>query len=744
MRDFWVYDWEVYYNFNCVTFIHTSTPKVYIEAYKEVDIMFLEAKRKWQDSIDKDQIQDIKVIEDEIESLKEVKAKLLVSMNTKTFFNYRDTKDKAFNICQLAEIRMFFTNHKVLLGYNSYNYDSLIDDYILINSKQFDNKTGFNSNNIHITQVLKEVSDEIINVSRSKMYGYKYPWKPTKYHRLFEDYDIQRILYLDKTFVGLKSVMINLRWHRIQELPLPPESIIQRDQVWDIYDYNVNDTLGTRELLFNQEEEVTLREEISERYDINVLNQSRSSIGKRLMSKYYEEESGIPYKDFKDTRSYRGLMSLSSIITDRVHFVTDKFKDFLSTLKKITISPSDTFERKFECNGTHYNIAKGGIHSIDDSRYYNSLEDGYIYEDADVTSYYPSILIIFAIYPAHLIKEIFLKLIKYFKDDRVRAKKAKLKLEAEALKIVINRIYGALKDINDYLFDPKATYQTTMNGQLSLLMLIEKLEVRSEGNIHVISANTDGIVSRFKPEYQKLYDDLCAEWQKETEFELEFTYYEKYVRNNVNEYLAIKKGFNAKYIKLNKDSETYDKDLAALEKEYVKGKGALIFETPFNKGFIHPVVSLALKQYILYNISYIDTIKNHWKLNKFNIYDYCISQKVDKKYNVLYKAFVNGELVEKELQQYNRFFVVKSGGGTITKDDEYQKAGSNSTKARSQSLIAHERLEVFNDYHYQSDYNIDFNYYIHKVERYLYYRKKNPKGNHKYEGLEVRGKTLFD
>ena len=46
MRAFWVYDWEVYKNFACVTFIHTTTPKVYIDAYIKLDIEYLQVRNK--------------------------------------------------------------------------------------------------------------------------------------------------------------------------------------------------------------------------------------------------------------------------------------------------------------------------------------------------------------------------------------------------------------------------------------------------------------------------------------------------------------------------------------------------------------------------------------------------------------------------------------------------------------------------------------------------------------------------
>jgi len=731
MRAFWVYDWEVYKNFACVTFIHTTTPKEYIDAYIKVDIDYLQVRNELDKSktshedhiLDELYWNNITKLELDLNKYKDIKHKLLTAMNAKTFFIFHNAEDTSKNICQLSELIMFFRNHKVIMGYNSYNYDSIITDYIVCQGHKFNGQTGKNFNNIHILQELKTLSDSLIRTTKEERYQMKFDWMSRNYKRMFEDYDIQKILYLDKTFVGLKSVAINLRWHRIQELPIHFDSIIEPQDVHTIYDYNVNDVLITLALTMNQQEEIELREQISERYDINILNESRSSIGKRLMTKYYCEEAECEYKDFKDLRTIRGRMKLSEIIDKRIHFKTPKFQELLTNLKSKVISSGDDFAKEFDFNGTFYTIGKGGLHSIDDSRIYDIYKDKCIYRDADVTSYYPSILEIFKISPAHLNKAIFLKLISFFKNDRVRAKKAGAKLEAESLKIVINRIYGALSDYYDYLFDPKATYETTLNGQLSLLMLIESLETNG---IHIISANTDGIVSKIEYHQEELYQKLCHDWELETKFELEYTDYEKYVRSNVNNYIAIKKGFR----------DSVDKTKA--EKKYVKGKGNYIFETPFNKGFTHPIVAKALYNYLVYDIDYKETIFNHWKTDKFAIYDYCMSQKVDKKYEVYYTRVVDGIITKTELQQYNRFYITNKGGGTITKEDTFKG------KARVQALVAHKGIETFNDYIYKEEYNIDYAFYIHKVEAFLFYRKKASKGNHRNEGIEVRNIDLFN
>lgn len=68
-------------------------------------------------------------------------------------------------------------------------------------------------------------------------------------------------------------------------------------------------------------------------------------------------------------------------------------------------------------------------------------------------SYYPSIVISYNIAPKHLHNKIFVDMVRYFRDTRVKCKHTKdedgyvikgvpNKIAAEALKIVINSIYG--------------------------------------------------------------------------------------------------------------------------------------------------------------------------------------------------------------------------------------------------------------------------------------------------------------
>ena len=70
----------------------------------------------------------------------------------------------------------------------------------------------------------------------------------------------------------------------------------------------------------------------------------------------------------------------------------------------------------------------------------------------DISSFYPSIMVEYAIAPEHLNQGVFVKLIKWLRDTRIQAKHSDedfidgipKDILAQVLKIVINSIYGKL------------------------------------------------------------------------------------------------------------------------------------------------------------------------------------------------------------------------------------------------------------------------------------------------------------
>ena len=91
-------------------------------------------------------------------------------------------------------------------------------------------------------------------------------------------------------------------------------------------------------------------------------------------------------------------------------------------------------------------------------------------------------MISYEVVPAHLNRKVFAKMVDYFKQTRVKCKHTDdkdgfvvpgvhNKLAAEALKIVINAIYGKYGYENFWLYDRLAQMRVTINGQLMTMTL---------------------------------------------------------------------------------------------------------------------------------------------------------------------------------------------------------------------------------------------------------------------------------
>ncbi len=103
-------------------------------------------------------------------------------------------------------------------------------------------------------------------------------------------------------------------------------------------------------------------------------------------------------------------------------------------------------------------------------------------------------------------------------------------------KIQINGCYGKTGSPYIILFAPQMLIQTTLTGQLSLLMLIERLEL---AGIQVTSANTDGVTTWVARADRGLLDALIAKWELDTGLTMEQTEYRAVYSRDVNNYFAL-------------------------------------------------------------------------------------------------------------------------------------------------------------------------------------------------------------
>lgn len=178
--------------------------------------------------------------------------------------------------------------------------------------------------------------------------------------------------------------------------------------------------------------------------------------------------------------------------------------------------------------GIPHTFGLGGIHGAADKPVHKK---GCLIH-VDVTSYYPSLMIEYDLLSRTVkdkarFKEIY--------DKRVALKKAGKKKEQAPYKIVLNGTFGITNDPYSLAYDPRRNHEVTINGQLLLLDLLEKLEPYCE----IIQSNTDGLIIQIEDtdEAFNKIDDICYEWETRTGMKLGFDMVTEIWQKDVNNYI---------------------------------------------------------------------------------------------------------------------------------------------------------------------------------------------------------------
>lgn len=243
------------------------------------------------------------------------------------------------------------------------------------------------------------------------------------------------------------------------------------------------------------------------------------------------------------------------------------------------------YDNKFECMvaGVPHVYGTGGIHGAIPN-YFGEGE----FLHVDVNSYYPSLVIR---YPDYCMTRTGASLEKFtdIYNQRLEYKKQGNQM-ADALKIVINSFYGAMKDKMNPLYDPRCANNICIFGQLLLTDLIEQLE----GHCDLIQSNTDGLIIKLHNNEDEVRA-ICNEWEDRTGMELGYDKVFKIAQKDVNNYIMTmeKRG-----------------------KLKVEAKGAYVKDLN-NLDYDLAIVNEAVREHLLNGVSVESTIKSCSDLRKF-------------------------------------------------------------------------------------------------------------------------------
>lgn len=577
-------------------------------------------------------------------------------------------------------VALFQMNNFYFCGYNNRHYDDVLINYLIIKYDELYYKSIFDLN-----WLIKSMSDKIINEPVANWVDYKHAY-------LFDSFDLMTMCFSMKNRVGLKELEVTMDFDDVMEYEGNFSKNVPKDLKDKVIEYNTNDVRATGKLLDLKKDDIELRLKLNEKYKVNVLSKDNVNLGMEILKKEYLKKANKTWDEIKDLRSPCEIINLKDIIFDNIKYETKELNTLLDNLKRILINPTDKdFRIVFNIGDTPHNISLGGLHSINEAEVIIPKEDEVLI-DYDVDSYYPSFLIVNKLYPKHL-NETFIDVYRDIYTQRIEAKKKGDSFIATAFKFVVNGLSGNLQSPYSWVYDPELVVKLRINCQLTMLMLVERFFL---AGAKIVQTNTDGVLILVKKDVLCRIEQIKNEWCEQTHLEMSKEEFERFYQCDVNNYIGVMKGF----------SETENPKL-------IKTKGLFVQEVNLGKGMAPRIISKALVNYFVYNVSPDETLKEDKNINDFLTY-----QRVSKDFIVEF----NGE----DITHINRFYMSTNGGILIKYKPD--KGG----RKQASRICATSPVTIYNKFDNKpfNDYRINYRYY-----RYEIYKIINQ--------LEINQQTLF-
>ena len=571
---------------------------------------------------------------------------------------------------QLTELVDFFMeSSKIMCGYNNHHYDDLIINYLIDYYKVLVRLPYWK-----ICQSVFNMSTAIIKAEGGDMKQFK-RWK---YAHYFYSMDLLTMQFSSKLRVGLKSMQVTMKYKNVQEyegdfsLPLPV------DEIDNMIAYNINDVDSTEELLNRLKKDVELRLFIEDEYGIDALSMDSVKFGESILAKKYCETARISMQTLKDMRSPMDYIPLKDVIFPFIKYKNPKLQAVLEEMKEQVVYSKERkgYEKKLVLSNTVYSIGVGGIHSIHTPQIFRPGPDEYI-GHSDVASMYPSLLIKHKLTPRHL-GESFLKVYEQIYNERIEAKHSGQKLKNLALKLTLNSVTGKMQQETSWMYDPFNVFRIRINGQLILLMLVDRL---LELGCKIVQVNTDGVVYIAKKTAKDEIQETVSEVERITQLTFESDNYEAFYQYAINDYFGVVEGY----------AQSHDPEL-------IEKKGMFITDTKLGKGLAPVIIPKAVINYFLTKQPVADFIKQ-----QTNIHDFLMSQRADKKFKVRHgNQFV---------QRINRYYASTNGYSLYKVDDEGNEENML-TKSGVTILNKMDDLPI-------TERHINYQYYINEANKII-------------------------
>lgn len=436
------------------------------------------------------------------------------------------TKEECVIVNDAEKLREHYKLHKdeIYVGFNNRGYDDWIFKGILLNFDPW------------------KINEHIIVKGR----------KGWEFSSLFKKVVLNSFDCM-VGFNGLKTLEAFLGMDiRETTIPFDYDGEFTPDMIQEVLKYNRHDVLATIEVFLARKSEFDSYMGLIKLFDLplSYLSKSKAQLAASILGAKktrHKDDFDISIPPTIDIKKYRNV----------INFFENDW-DYDTDYETIIA-------------GVPHVYGTGGIHGAIQN-YFGEGE----YLHVDVNSYYPAIMIE---YPEYCMSRTGASLEKFIeiRDSRIAYKKQKNPM-ADALKIVINSTYGAMKDKFNPLYDPRSANNVCIFGQLLLTDLIEHLE----GHCDLIQSNTDGLIIKLYGNFDEV-KAICDEWQFRTGMSLGYDRITKIAQKDVNNYIAV-----------------FDNGKIESKGAYVKRLNSLDNDLA--------IVNEAVVKYLLYGVSVSETI----------------------------------------------------------------------------------------------------------------------------------------
>lgn len=469
-------------------------------------------------------------------------------------------------------LAQFIQGH-TLIGYNNYWYD----DHVLCGMLD-----GWSANQ------LKELNDRIIGGEKQR------PKNRFKSLDCFQQIDVSMPSL--KKIEGNRGKMI-LESAIPFDLPRPMTEEEYREAV-DYCSYDVDNTIDIYEMRINsyfapKESLVKMVGEKASKWNTTTIS-ANALLGNKTLPKW--SDIRLNGDDFTD-------LSMMELVPVEVRDLWNSGKD----KGKVIV---DMFGCKIE-------FGFGGLHGVHKTK--KRVKNMKL---LDVASMYPHIIL-----NINALGE-YSKKYREILEERIKIKHVD-KVLSDALKLILNSVYGNLKNQYSSLYNPKGALSVCVYGQIALFDLCRRLY---EQGHTLVNINTDGV--GFIPNGAD-YEKVWHEWEKDFNLELEEDSFDTFIQKDVNNYIGVKDG-----------------------KIKVKGADVARYKNDaFFKNNSARILDIAVVDNLLYGKSVIDTLIEHLDYPK--LYQYIT------KAGGTYKGTFDAE--GNQYNKVNRIFPTKKGDTCLYK-----------------------------------------------------------------------------